>query len=251
MERDSLLMYRGTWGMLQDIRANNMDEYIEAVDMFFNYAFDGVEPDIDGASLVLRLFWKAAKPLIDANNRNYVNGCKGGAPSESMKGNQNARKNKQTENKPKTNPKQTTGKTENKPKQTQNKGNDNDNVNEEKIINYFKQHYPTLTVKTTRGIHFYYSIPAGVTIKNGADKITVGGFQVDFKTGTKSYAIVKHKGKMREANRELSLKNLPALPIEMYPLAKAKNISGLAEGDGRNNALFYQIKQFLLRLLFV
>lgn len=119
---------------------------------------------------------------------------------------------------------------------------DNDNINEEKITEYFKQHYPTLTVKTTRGIHFYYSIPAGVTIKNGADKITVGGFQVDYKTGTKSYAIVKHKGKMREANRELSLKGLAPLPVEMYPLAKAKNISGLAEGDGRNNAVFYQLR---------
>lgn len=116
MERDSLLMYRGTWGMLQDIRANNMDEYIEAVDMFFNYAFDGVEPDIDGASLVLRLFWKAAKPLIDANNRNYVNGCKGGAPL----GNQNAKKQ------PKNNPKST----QKQPKTTQKQGNDNDNVND-------------------------------------------------------------------------------------------------------------------------
>ena len=119
---------------------------------------------------------------------------------------------------------------------------DNDNVNEDKIINYFKQHYPTLTIKTTRGTHFYYSIPNGVTIKNGADKITVGGFQVDYKTGNKSYAIVKHKGVMREANRELSLKGLTELPVEMYPLAKAKNISGLAEGDGRNNALFYHLR---------
>lgn len=119
---------------------------------------------------------------------------------------------------------------------------DNDNANENNIIDYFKQHYPTLTIKTTRGIHFYYSKPAGVTIKNGADKITVGGFQVDYKTGTKSYAIVKYKGVMREANRELSLKDLPVLPIEMYPLPKAKNITGLAEGDGRNNALFYHLR---------
>lgn len=119
---------------------------------------------------------------------------------------------------------------------------DNDNVNEDGIIEYFKAHYPTLTVKTTRGIHFYYSKPSDVVIKNGADKITVGGFQVDYKTGTKSYAIVKHKGKMREANREISLKDLPPLPIEMYPLPKAKNITGLAEGDGRNNALFYHLR---------
>lgn len=119
---------------------------------------------------------------------------------------------------------------------------DNDNENEERIIEYFKLHYPTLTIKTTRGIHFYYSKPSGVVIKNGADKITVGGFQVDYKTGTKSYAIVKHKGKMREANREITLKDLPALPTLMYPLAKAKNITGLAEGDGRNNALFYHLR---------
>lgn len=119
---------------------------------------------------------------------------------------------------------------------------DNDNENEDGIIEYFKQHYPTLTIKTTRGIHFYYSKPSDVVIKNGADKITVGGFQVDYKTGTKSYAIIKHKGKMREANREISLKDLPPLPIEMYPLAKAKNITGLADGDGRNNALFYHLR---------
>lgn len=119
---------------------------------------------------------------------------------------------------------------------------DNDNENESGIIEYFKLHYPTLTVKTTRGIHFYYSKPSDVVIKNGADKITVGGFQVDYKTGTKSYAIVKHKGKMREANRQLSLKDLPPLPIMMYPLPKAKNITGLAEGDGRNNALFYHLR---------
>lgn len=119
---------------------------------------------------------------------------------------------------------------------------DNDNKNESEIIEYFKQRYSTLMIKTTRGYHFYYSKPSDVVIKNGADKITVGGFQVDYKTGTKSYAIVKLKGKMREANRELSLKDLPALPLEMYPLPKAKNISGLAEGDGRNSALFYHFR---------
>lgn len=119
---------------------------------------------------------------------------------------------------------------------------DNDNENEIQIINYFKQRYPTLIVNTTRGTHFYYSKPNDVTIKNGADKITVGGFQVDYKTGTKSYAIVKHKGKERKRNRELTLKDLPVLPFEMYPLPKAKNITGLAEGDGRNNALFYHLR---------
>ncbi|MBP5426706.1 MAG: bifunctional DNA primase/polymerase [Clostridiales bacterium] len=119
---------------------------------------------------------------------------------------------------------------------------DNDNIGEDKIIDYFKTRYPTLTVKTTRGIHFYYSLPSDLKLKNGADKITVGAFQVDYKTGTKAYAIVKHKGKERARSGELTLKDLPVLPIEMYPLAKAKNITGLSEGDGRNNSLFYHLR---------
>lgn len=119
---------------------------------------------------------------------------------------------------------------------------DNDNINEDNIINYFETHHPTLTVKTSRGKHFYYSIPDGVTIKNGADKVTLGGFQVDYKTGNKSYAIVKHKGEERERSEELRLKDLPELPLEMYPLAKAKNLSGMDDGDGRNNALFYHLR---------
>lgn len=119
---------------------------------------------------------------------------------------------------------------------------DNDNINESKIIDYFTQHYPTLIIKTSRGSHFYYSLPNELSLKNGADKITLGGFQVDYKTGTKSYAIVKHKGVERERNGELSLKDLPPLPLEMYPLPKGKNISGLGNGDGRNNSLFYHLR---------
>lgn len=119
---------------------------------------------------------------------------------------------------------------------------DNDNENEDRIIEYFKRNYPTLTVKTTRGIHFYYAKPDGVTIKSVADKITLGGIQVDYRTSNRSYAVIKYKGVMREANRELTLKDLPPLPLELYPLAKAKNISGLADGDGRNNALFYHLR---------
>lgn len=119
---------------------------------------------------------------------------------------------------------------------------DNDNINEDRIIEYFITHYPTLTVKTSRGIHFYYSKPNDLDLKNGADKITYGGFQVDYKTGNKSYAIVKHKGVERVRSRELTLKDLPPLPLEMYPLTKGKNISGLADGDGRNSSLFYQLR---------
>lgn len=120
---------------------------------------------------------------------------------------------------------------------------DNDNINEDKIIEYFTTNYPTLTIKTSRGTHLYYSVPKGLLIKNGADKITVGGFQVDYKTGTKSYSIVKYKGKLRESNMPLTLTGLVELPQLLYPLPKTKtNLSGLGDGDGRNNTLFYHLR---------
>lgn len=119
---------------------------------------------------------------------------------------------------------------------------DNDNVDEQKIIDWLVQHFPTQMVKTTRGTHLYYRVPDGMTIKNGADKITVGGFQADFKTGTNAYTIVKFKGKMRDGAKELTLKDLPELPLLCYPLPKAKNMTGFEEGDGRNNALFFHLR---------
>ena len=103
------------------MKRENEEQYISALEMYMDYAFDGTEPDLEGKPLVMKLFWKAAKPLIDANNKNYINGCKGGAPT----GNQNARKT--TKNNQKS--------TEKQPKTTQKQGNvnvndnDNDNVN--------------------------------------------------------------------------------------------------------------------------
>ena len=70
---------------------------------------------------MLKLFWKAAKPLIDANNKNYINGCKGGAP----KGNKNNAtgknqySNRATQGQPKDNRLTTQG-----------QGNVNDNAND-------------------------------------------------------------------------------------------------------------------------
>jgi len=116
---------------------------------------------------------------------------------------------------------------------------DNDNVNEEKIVNYIKKEYPTLTVKTTKGIHFYYAKPENVKIGCDTDTITAGGFQVDYKTGNKAYAVVKLNGVERETNQPLSFDGLPELPPLLYPLKVSKeNLSGMAEGDGRNDRIF-------------
>ena len=104
--------------MLLDMKKENEEQYLFALEIYMDYAFDGIEPDLTGQPLVMKLFWKAAKPLIDANNKNYVNGCKGGAPI----GNSNAKKQ----------PKTTQKQPRNNRKTTQKQGNDNvnDNVND-------------------------------------------------------------------------------------------------------------------------
>lgn len=113
-KRESFLFYQSFRKMANRLPKEKRLGFYE---MIFEFGLTGVEPKETGDALI-DMAMEAIKPIINANIRNYINGCKGGAPSESMKGNQNARKKKQTQNKPKTNP-----------KQTQNKGNENDNVN--------------------------------------------------------------------------------------------------------------------------
>ena len=104
--------------MLMDMKKEDEEQYLYALEVYMDYAFDGVEPDLADQPLVMKLFWKAAKPLIDANNKNYVNGCKGGAPI----GNSNAKKQpKTTQKQPRVNSKTT---------QKQGNVNVNDNVND-------------------------------------------------------------------------------------------------------------------------
>lgn len=111
---------------------------------------------------------------------------------------------------------------------------DNDNKNERRIIDYIDTTYPTLKVITTKGVHFYYYLPKNLTLKKKSmiDTITVGGFQVDYKTSAKQYAVIKLNGKARETNRPLSFENLPELPPLLYPLTKREdNLSGMVEHE--------------------
>ncbi len=116
---------------------------------------------------------------------------------------------------------------------------DGDNKIENIIIDALETLYPaTLRIKTDKGKHFYFSKPIGLEIRNWNDTITAGGFQVDYKTGHQ-YAIIKRGGIERERNKELSLTDLLELPPILYPLTSQKeNLSGMKEGEGRNNALF-------------
>lgn len=91
--RDSVVFYKSFREAISDLPE---EERLKAYEAIFDYAFDEKEPEEKGiASAVL----KFVKPQIDANNKRYENGKKGG------RGNQ-------TETKPKSNDNQTETKPE-------------------------------------------------------------------------------------------------------------------------------------------
>lgn len=105
--------------------------------------------------------------------------------------------------------------------------------------------YPTLKVNTKRGFHLWYKKPNVDHIKtpfrNYTKKLTVSGAKVDYKTGTKSHAIIKQNGKLRPMDNGHYLDNindLPELPLLLYPSKLKHDLYGLDDGDGRNSAMY-------------
>lgn len=101
--------------------------------------------------------------------------------------------------------------------------------------------YPTVKVKTPRGIHLYYQKPKFVFIKNWVGKLTNSGMTVDYKTGSKSLGVIKQNNKMRKMENGLLLgkwEELPMLPLELYPSKLSQSLLGLKEGQGRNSFLY-------------
>ena len=111
------------------------------------------------------------------------------------------------------------------------------------VVSYIYAKYPTFKVDTTRGVHLYYRVPNGVTVKNWTAQMTMLGFKVDYKTGATSQGVIKLDGKLRttsEPLEELNLSKLSELPVELYPLPKSKGniLLCLKDGDGRNDNLY-------------
>ena len=77
MERDSMVLYRSFIEAAADLPA---DEFKECFLALARYAMDGKEPA--DASPTVKLFFTLTRPQIDANNRKYENGKRGGRPSK-------------------------------------------------------------------------------------------------------------------------------------------------------------------------
>lgn len=71
MKRDSFIFYASFWDAISDLEGNQKLQILEAV---INYGLYGTEPRLEG---VPNSLWKLIRPQLEANNRRYLNGCKG------------------------------------------------------------------------------------------------------------------------------------------------------------------------------
>ena len=145
MKRENFVFYRSFY---EAIMCLNEAQQLEAFRALCAYGFDGDEQT--ELSPIARAIFAMAKPQLDANNKRYENGCKGGAP----KGNSNAKKQPMVEQKAeqkttKNNQKQPTVDLKNNQKQPNDNVNVNDNVNDSS--NY------TSTTKQEINNNNYYS----------------------------------------------------------------------------------------------
>ena len=109
MRRDSMVVYRSFVDAIRDLPP---DQFKACAMAIFDYGLDGNEPEGSGID---RTVFCMAKPQIDANNRKYENGCKGGRPKTKI-------------NQPETKKNQDI--TKSKPKETNPEPNDNEYVND-------------------------------------------------------------------------------------------------------------------------
>ncbi len=116
--RDSIVFYRSFYEALKDLPP---EQFKESVKVIMEYGLNDKEPETEGIEKTIFLL---TKPQIDANNKRYQNGTKGGRKSKSSKPNDN-----QSVTKPKPKHNQTITKAE--PNVNDNVNvNDNDNVND-------------------------------------------------------------------------------------------------------------------------
>lgn len=111
--RDSFIFYRSFADAIKELEPNDRSAL---VDILMSYALDDVEPDCTGP---VKGMFLLIKPQIDANNRRYENGKKGGRPK-----NQDVTKHKPNINQTQTNL------IPNVNDNVKVNDNDNDNVNE-------------------------------------------------------------------------------------------------------------------------
>lgn len=147
MIRDSFVFYRSFAEAVKELDA---ETYKSAMEAILDYALDGIEPQTTGIAKAMYLM---AKPQIDANNKRFLNGARGGRkPNANRSVTETEPNRNQTETEVKPNRNQTVTKlepnsnqtiteTEPKPNQTETKPEPNVNVNVNVNVNDKKHKY--------------------------------------------------------------------------------------------------------------
>ena len=76
--RDSVVFYRSFYEAVRNLPP---DEFKESVQAILDYGLDGKPPDTQGT--IAHTVFSLVKPQIDANNRRFENGKKGGKKANS------------------------------------------------------------------------------------------------------------------------------------------------------------------------
>ena len=122
MTRDSIVFYRSFYESIKDLPPEQFKACALAI---LEYGLDGKEPEGNGPE---KMAYLLTKPQIDANNRRYQNGTKGGRKKTEVEPESN-----QTETKPEPKPNQI----ETKPEPNENV-KEKDNVKEKENIKTFR-----------------------------------------------------------------------------------------------------------------
>ena len=92
-ERDSFIFYRSFYESILELPEDNQKDLLLAI---ANYSLNFKEPSLKGLS---KAVWMLIKPQLDANNKRYENGTKGGRPKTKKKPNNNQDRTKTEPNK--------------------------------------------------------------------------------------------------------------------------------------------------------
>lgn len=184
--RDSTVFYRSFFEAVKELPAEQFKACVSAI---MEYALDGKEPESSGIEKTVYLM---AKPQIDANNKRYQNGTKGGRPKTETKPNANQML------------------TERKPKQRDIEPNENDNVNEndrkEKSSDEDKKKKPTGSppaeaAHLSRFENFWHAYPASDTLPVTAKRKTESAYAVAFTEGFQESDLIAAAENYAEAVR--------------------------------------------------
>lgn len=104
--RESFVFYRSFYESIKRLPERAQLSLFHAV---VEYGLNQVAPDFTGISQqpFVEAIFAGIRPQLDANHKRFLNGCKGGEYGKmggAPKGNQNARKDKQPQNNPKSTP---------------------------------------------------------------------------------------------------------------------------------------------------